>query len=142
MASVFTSRVSKTIAVPHDSEHSVTIRKLAPRHLDQAGKASQRESLENLKELGGPAFLKELQSMGGIEAVAKVAAADPLVRFDRVTLIEKGVTAWSYDAPLTRASFEDLDDETADWLAREILRLSAPRLFQTDEEAEAAQKNA
>lgn len=139
--SVFTSRVTKTIPIPHDDGATVTIRKLAPRHLDQAAKEAQRESLEQLKAMGGPAFMKELQALGGDKTVQAATKADPLLLFDAVTLLEKGVTGWSYDAPIARESVEDLDDATLTYLAREILKLAKPALFQTEDEAEAARKN-
>jgi hypothetical protein len=139
--SVFTSRVTRTVAIPHDPEQTVTLRKLAPRHLEAAAKVAQHRSIEDFKAIGGAAFLKELQGMGGDKAATGAAKVDPLLQFDRLTLIQKGVTEWSYDAKLEPETFEDLDDETQEFLAREVLRLARPALFQTDEEQADARKN-
>jgi hypothetical protein len=139
--SVFTSRVTKEIAIPHDEGQTATIRKLAPRHLEAAAKEAQRQSLADLRDMGGAAFMRELQSLNTGDTVARAAVADPLGTFDRLTLLEKGVTGWSYDVPVGREAFEDLDDDTAEFLAREVLRLAKPALFQTEAEAEAARGN-
>lgn len=145
--SVFTSRVTVTLPIPHDLDHSVTIRKLAPRHLEAAAKASQLKSIAELKEIGGPAFLKELEQLGdgdkkkAEEKAADAAKRDPLLTYDPIVLIEKGLKEWTYDATRTAESYEDLDDVTRDYIAREILRLSKPALFQTEAEQKADQKN-
>lgn len=139
--SVFTSRVTVSIPVPTDPEQTVTIQKLAPRHLDAAQKKSQADSLAHLREMGGPAFLKELSGLGDAEKKGAGDTRDPLLAFDHLTLIVKGVKGWSYDAPLTPESFEDLDEDTQTALAREVLKLSRPKLFQTPAEAETDQKN-
>ena len=143
--SVFTSLVTTTLEVPTDSGQSITIRKLAPKHLKAASRAAQMESLEDLKAIGGPAFLRELTALGADETaqretVKAAAKADPLMTFDRLTLLEHGVTAWTYERALGPEALEDLDDETREWLAREVLKLARPALFAEDE-GEAEQKN-
>lgn len=145
--SVFTSHVTKRVEIPHDAGAFVVLRKLAPKHLDAAAKSNQRQSLDDLNALGGPAILKAIREMESdakkpIEEIAKAAVkSDPLTSFDRIVLMQKGITSWSYDAPLTVESFEDLDDETAAFLAGEVLKLAKPSLYQTKAEAEADQKN-
>ena len=140
-SSVFTSRVTKTIPIPHDEGQSVTIRKLAPRHLEQAAKESQRQSFAELREMGGAAFLKELRSLNE-DDIKTATARDPLMLFDRITLMEKAVLAWTYvDVERTRETFEDLDDDTQVLLATEILKLSKPSLFVTKTEEETERKN-
>ena len=139
--SVFTSRVTVTVPVPTDPDQTVTLQKLAPRHLDAAQKKSQADALASLRDMGGPAFLKEMAGLGDAEKKAATGQRDPLLAYDSVTLLVKGIKAWTYDAPLTAESFEDLDEETQTALAREVLKLSRPRLFQTAAEAETDQKN-
>jgi hypothetical protein len=138
MRSVFTSRITDTIDIPHDPGQSVTIRKLAPRHLEMAAKAQQLKAIGDLKEMGGPAFMKELQ---GLSDEQRKAVTDPMQRYDRLTLIAKGVTAWTYPEERIAENFEDLDDQTAEFIARAVLKLAKPDLFRTEEEVEAATKN-
>jgi hypothetical protein len=51
------------------------------------------------------------------------AAPDPLMSYDRLYLLESGITAWSYSDTV---DVEQLDDPTAQWAAREILAYSVP----------------
>ncbi len=80
------------------------------------------------------------------EQAAKINA-DPLNQYDKYVVCKKGLVSWTFeDVPLSTpsdidAAVEDLDDEALDFLAREILKLSKPSLFQTAPEAEADQKN-
>ena len=136
--SVFTSRVTRTIEIPHDPGQKVNIRKLAPRHLEAASKEAQRQSLADLKAMGGPAFVKELQALTETQ---RVQIPDPMNLYDRIVLLAKAVTGWTYDEPADVASYEDLDEPTLNHIAREILTLSKPELFQTAEESAEARKN-
>lgn len=139
--SPFTSLCTMVLAVPGTDDQSVTIRMLAPEHLEQAAKAQQRKVLHELREMGGASVLKEFQELATGPS-AMPGASDPLLLYDRVTLLEKGIIAWTYAPEITRAVCADLNDETAGFLAREILKFSKPSLFLTAAEAEAAQKNA
>ena len=143
--SVFTSRVTDTVTIP--DEGSVTIRKLAPRHLEAARKEQTRKSLKEMKEIG-PAFWKELQSLNDKEKEAerqKAREADPLSDFDRHTLLVSGIVAWTFDEPLPEekdaraGAIDDLEDDVQETVAKAILKLAKPSLFV---DAEVAQKNA
>jgi hypothetical protein len=146
--SIFASRTQQTIDLPFDVPHTVTIQKLAGRHLEQAKQANQAAAVESLRRMGGATFQRELNAIGPsvviADAVAKVQA-NPLSGYDRYVLLEKGIKAWTYvdDAgaviPVTAAAIEDLDDEAIDFLARAVLQLTKPALFAVD--AEADQKN-
>jgi len=143
--SVFSSKVTKELTVPGGTD-TITIRKLAPRHLEAAAKEQQREFFANLKSMSdGIDEFKKLRD--GEKKDPKPSAGDddgptnPLVLFDRLTLIEKGVIGWSFAEERTRENFEDLDSDTAEWLATEILTLAKPRLFQTKAQAAEDRKN-
>ncbi|MCC6909081.1 MAG: hypothetical protein IT430_14150 [Phycisphaerales bacterium] len=137
--SVFTSLVTDVLTVPN-TEQTITIRKLAPKHLEEARRASQERAFEDMKrtrEVLPPEMLAGLLAKSE-KADTPKEKPDPLLTHDRVTLMQRGVTAWSFAQPLTPDSFEDLDDDTADWLAGAILRLSKPSLYAAED---AAQKN-
>lgn len=139
--SAFTSDVTKVLKLPEPFEpHTVTIRKLKPRHRKQAAQEAQRASVEDFRKMGGSQFLKELGSIS--DAEKKAVVPGPLDMHDTVTLLSKGIIEWSFDKPLEPDSFEDLDESLQDFLAREILALAKPSLFQNDEEEEADTKNA
>lgn len=159
MSSPFASRTTKTIPIPFDPPNEVTIQKLAGRHLGKAQLENQVLAIDNLRRMGGAAFQKELEGLGDAEkraALVKEHQADPLNGYDRYEVLAKGIKSWSYEEKLdpvevvetdgvTRMripAIDDLDDEAADFIAREILRLTKPALFQTAEEIETATKNA
>jgi hypothetical protein len=142
--SIFASDTKKTIDLPFDPPHTITIQKLPGRHLGKAGQEHLYETVENLKRMGGPAFQRELQALGDEgkrKDLIDQYKADPLNSYDVDTLITKGLKAWSYEKPIDAPTIEDLDDQSRDFIAREILRLTKPSLFLTDEQAAAEQKN-
>jgi hypothetical protein len=141
--SVFTSKVTRTLNVPHDEGQTITIRKLAPRHLEAAAKEAQRTAMAEFRDMGGAAFMQELAALKSdkSEADAAPAVADPVGLFDRVTLLSKAVTAWSYEEAIDVDTLAELDEETQAWLAREVLTLAKPALFQSEADAETARKN-
>ena len=98
--SIFASRTVKTLEIPFDPPQTVTIQKLAGRHLEKAHQASLVASLDNLKLMGGPAFQRELAAIGDPQDRAEQVAAlqaDPLNAYDRYVLLAHGITGWSYD---------------------------------------------
>jgi hypothetical protein len=132
--SIFTSLVVDTIPVPGDPGQTVTIRKLAPKHLKAAMTASQRAALlefVELKRLGATEILTEIQALQADgAALAAARTADPLLLYDRTVLLQKGIIGWSYDRSHDDVeALEDLDDDASEAIARAILRLTKPSLF-------------
>ncbi len=134
----FTSLFTKVLDVPGDPDQTITIRMLAPEHLEAAAKSQQRKVMHDLREMGGMAILKEFETL---KTTGDVRAADPMLLFDRVTLLEKGIIAWSYEQKISRATCADLTEEVAEYVGREALRLAKPSLFVTPEEAQVEKKD-
>ena len=124
--SVFTSLCTETVSTV---DGTITIRKLPPQALAAAQKANLLRSVNELKTMGGPAFLKELQALGGDAAVKAAVSDDPLLLFDTLVLLERGITAWTLPMAKSDEAIADLDDETQTLVATAILRLSKPSLF-------------
>jgi hypothetical protein len=148
--SIFASRTVKTIPIPFDPPHEVTIQKLAGRHLAKAKNAFLASLFDGVRDRGGAAVQKEMQALFGNDDKAKKAEAeaevekvkaDPLNGYDKHTLISCGVKSWTYEAPIDEGAINDLDEEAVDFFAREIMLLTKPSLFQTAQDAEDAQKN-
>jgi len=141
MASIFASRTTRTIPIPFDPPHEVTIQKLAGRHLEKAKQESQLAASEFLKRMGGAGFQREMGNLGDpakVAAMVERAQADPLLRYDRLTVLEKGIKGWTYEEALSRETLEDLSEEAADFLARAILALTFPHAGETDEKKSSA----
>ena len=50
---------------------------------------------------------------------------DPLDSYDLGTLLQYGLVSWSYSRELTEETRRLLDDRTAKWLGREIVKLNS-----------------
>ena len=72
----------------------------------------------------------------------QIVNRDPVQGYDQAVLCQHGILSWSYDVKPSREAVDDLDEDTRYALAREILKLSRPKLFQSADDAEAARKNA
>lgn len=159
---MFASLTQATVQIPFDPPHTITVRKLTGKEIEQAQAANvknaaagilgrdwnervKRRMRQGIDELRLKALTPEELAARENEAAA-VELEHPLNGFDRHTIIKAGLVAWSYDTGKGEAAIkaarakaiEDLDDEGADFVALEILRLTKPALFQTAEEREAA----
>ena len=122
--SIFASRVQKTLELPFDPPHTVTIQKLSGRHLERAMQENQIAAAEFLRRMGGAAFQQELTATVVSDEDMARARSNPFMRYDRGIILQRGIKAWSYPDPITAATVEDLSEEAADFLAREILALT------------------
>lgn len=160
--SIFASQTQKTIPIPFDQPSSVTVRKLTGREIEEAQEA-HRASIATGRARSWAATFRRMLEYGTSDPDVLKAIADPLTGYDRYALVRSGLVAWSYPQPVTPIAakdaspsvgktpaqpavaasdaVEDLDDEAVDFIATEILRLTKPGLFQTNEEAEADRKN-
>lgn len=137
--SPFASLVTKVLTVPGDPGQTITIRKLAPKDLTLAVSQSTQAD-QAVRVLIGVVERGGTREGSDLELVRQEVNKDPLLLFDRVTLIDAGVIGWTYEQERSHAKYEDLDDDTQTWLARAILRLAKPSLFQGPAEAESEQK--
>ncbi len=142
--SIFSSRTTKTLEIPFDAPHTVTIQKLKGRHMGGAHDAYMQEFIGGLKKMGTPEERKGLESLvaTAVEADPDAAPDDPMAGFDRYYVLEHGIVAWSYEHAVTAEAIDDLDDDAGEFIALAILRLSKPSLFKSQNEAEAERKNA
>ena len=142
--SVFTSLVTETIAVPGmPPGQTVTVRKLAPRALAEAARVQQMAAVveaRRMQEAMGAEMFETVSRVKSSEIKA-LREADPVSLYDRVSLMSAGVVSWTLERVVGIEAFEDLDDDTQDWLATAILRLSKPALFRSEAEQETDQKN-
>jgi hypothetical protein len=141
--SIFTSFVTETLDVPGMPGHTITIRKLAPKHLSAAAdvmKVRAQREMAQAREVLGDAFFTTLLASTPKPA-APATSDDPLAAYDRVMLMRDGVLSWTFDRVNDADAYEDLDDDMQQWLAGAILKLAKPSLYRTVDEEEAAQKN-
>jgi hypothetical protein len=147
--SSFASRHQKTIDNPFESGVTFTIQKLNGAAVEQAQAKHMASFVVGRNPRGWAGiFHEKLQQGTATNEDALKLIRDPLAGYDRLTVAKLGLVAWSYvdeaskePLPITSRTVEDLDDETLEHVATEILRLTKPRLFETVKEAETARKN-
>lgn len=147
MASPFASATtSDPIPLPGDPSQTYTVRKLTGEEVERA-QAVHAAGIAN-----GRGWANKFRSAiaRGVATDAQVAeaATDPLLGYDRTTLVKCGLTGWTFtDAKgrpkaFTAAAKADLVDEAMEVVAIDVLKLTKPGLFKTAEELEADRKNA
>lgn len=144
MSTPFASQVEKMIPIPFDLPNEVTIKKLPGRHLEKAKNAFLASLVAGVQERGGAQVQKEMQDLWNDPKAAEQVEqikADPLNGYDKYVLIEHGLVTWTYRQQVSAESIGDLDEDMVDWLAREILKLTKPKLFLSADEQMELEKN-
>lgn len=109
----------RRVEVPHEPGEWFDLRQLSWADRQAAREARQAASLAQIKALG-PDLLRDLRSQEQSNT-----ADDPLNEFDMATLLKAAVVGWSYDQPVSAATLAQLDEQTAAWVIREALGVSA-----------------
>lgn len=116
-----TRHLTKQIEIPHEAGQSITIRKLSHHQLMMAVDAVGDRAATKFAKLGETA--KHIPSPDD-PAAAKVEAEKPVNKYDRLTVLRYGITAWSYGEDPTEETISDLDEATAAWAFDEIIAFS------------------
>lgn len=152
---VLTRNVQRTLPIPHEPGESMTLRQLGWLDLSHAEEVRSNAALKNLQTMGAELFTQlQSTSLAQAESAAATATeADPLAKYDKRTLLIRGVIGWSYrepvnpldnpddpsvekrPVPVTEDAIDSLDAATADWAAREIAGLGG-RLTERQSEAD------
>jgi len=112
-------------------------KKIAEQQADPMNGYDQRTLLyKGIKSWTYPESLKPVPNPSIADAIAAAKGGD---LDSAVMSILSAVESGKYGEIIP--AVDDLDEDKADWLAREVLKLSKPSLFQTADEAKAEQKN-
>lgn len=111
--------VAKRVEIPHEEGQWMEIKRLSWRQLEVAKDIMTDNTVARFKKMGGE-VLKAFTN----EKVRQ--EADPRTQYDRGFVLEAGISRWSYDAEVAKATIEKLDEETAKWAFEEILNLHNP----------------
>ena len=122
---MLTSKIRRRIELPHEPEQWVEVRQLSYLQLDLARDIFQMRNMDRLGRLDASTRqqLAEMQlaRFQNSTTVAEVVVDDPLIGYDVQTLLQAGVIAWSYDEAVTPESVDQLDEATAEYVARELV---------------------
>lgn len=145
--SIFASAHTKDVHPPSDPTATITIQKLSGRSEELAQAKHAEGAFGGFNGRGwSNRFLGRIMAGVADEKDVRAVTKDPLAGYDRLSVVRAGVKSWSYTVdgkpkPVTAAAIEDIDDDTLEFLAIEIMRLTRPSRFLTEDEQEAARKN-
>jgi hypothetical protein len=115
--------ITKRTEVPHEAGQWIELRVLSWLRLEDARRKKMNALAGYMRELGeGAAHLGRKNGAPPVED----GAEDRLVGYDIGSLLRGGIVGWSYGA-FNVAQIEDLDEQTAEWAARELLAMSQPQ---------------
>lgn len=119
------STQTKRLDIPHEPGEYIEIRMLSARKREEAHDAKMQSIIRALS--GGADLFKSAMESGPDEPKAEKdpSEKDPLTSFDKWMILRAGIVSWSYNAKVRPDTIDDLDEETADWAAREILAFGA-----------------
>jgi hypothetical protein len=136
---------SKTVRrpLPHEEGEWFEFKQLSWAELETVERAltseAQRVAGETIRNMGGDTFVavrRAAAEQAEVKAKAAHAApAKPGERYHGGTLLRLSLVGWSYEAPLTPETIDQLDQRTYEWAVKEATELSAPT------EPEADRKN-
>lgn len=131
MGSPFASRNVKTLPIPFDPPHEVTLQKLAGRHLEKAETAAQAKWIESMDAKGGIKKQREIlrayeddkpKDVTPEPEPEKDKAVDPLAGLDPYTVCRFGIKSWTYEESLKPEPVEDDEDSPFALLQAELLK--------------------
>ena len=110
------------VTPPWEPGASFGLRLLAWPERDEAQLARTRRSFAVMEGID-PDIMAALPQRAE-DATATPTSDDPLDEYDLGTLLKYGLASWSYEQDLTEPNKALLDDRTAKWIGREIIRLN------------------
>lgn len=133
---MLTSQNVIELKLPHEPTTTVKIRQLASSHLRTARDRRREVSRAAIKDIDIDKVLAARQRIAEQErrdaeerrkngdappAEEPERPYDPYGEFDVATVLHNGIVAWSYRADVTNSNIDDLDEETEDYLFRQIV---------------------
>lgn len=115
--------VKRKLELPHEEGQFIEIRQLSYRELEEA-RESRREKVITRAAQMGPEMMANLPSTDREDI--KKAIEDPLNEFDIDVLLEKGIVSWSYPEKVSKENIWLLDEETAQFVALELVPKKRP----------------
>lgn len=113
---MITSDIVRDIDIPNEPNTTFAIRMLSHGALK---KARDTRLVELAKMIGG---INLPPSPDG--RTEREVEQNPLAGYDIATILHKGIKSWSYNVPCTPANIDELDESTAEFVAKAIIDLS------------------
>ena len=118
------------VEVPHEPGEWMEITTVSWSGLKIASRKNMAEVMKPFLDLPPEVLERLVGGAGG----ARASQEDSTDDYDKATILEKGIVAWSYDADVTPHNIAALDEETAEW----AFQLIISRNVRTKAEGEAS----
>ena len=131
-----TKDTTEQVPIPHEDGHWVQFRRLSWLEMTEAAETAERRSVKKMTQFGSEAVGAIIASHEKTAAATADTDGDgdttptkvPTVgSYDRESLLENGIMAWSYEEKVSPKAIKQLDAETARWAAEQIFELSRER---------------
>ena len=133
-----TKDITEQIPIPHEDGQWMQFRRLSWLEMTDAAETAERRSVKKMTQFGSEAVGAIIASYektaaatadtdGDGAATPTTAKAPTVASYDRESLLENGITAWSYEEKPSPKTIKQLDAETARWAAEQIFELSRER---------------
>ena len=131
-----TKDTTEQVPIPHEDGHWIQFRRLSWLEMTEAAETAERRSVKKMTQFGSEAVGAIIASHEKTAAATAdtdgdgdttPAKAPTVASYDRESLLENGIVAWSYDEKVSPKTIKQLDAETARWAAKQIFELSRER---------------
>ena len=125
------TQLTRTIPIPHEEGEWMTFAMPSWQTIEAARSAHMLGAfrrIHDLREAAGADLYDQIantrRDTESAQSQALTTPADPWQEYDKAHILAAGITAWSYDAPVTPENIALLDPETAQWAGLTLLGLS------------------
>ena len=131
-----TKDTTEQVPIPHEDGHWMQFRRLSWLEMVEAAETAERRSVKKMTQFGSEAVGAIIASHEKTAAATADTDGDgdttptkaPTVgSYDRESLLENGIVAWSDEEKVSPKAIKQLDAETARWAAEQIFELSRER---------------
>lgn len=116
---MLTYRSTQKVNIPHEEGEWVELKPLSWKDLDRARAERLRTVMDSVRAAGD--MMASLTSMARNGTDDTPTPDDPVAAYDLGALLKAGILAWSYDAVVDQENIDSLDEDTARWIARQLV---------------------
>ena len=132
---------TEQLSIPGEDGQWMQFRRLSWLEMVEAAETAERRSVKKMTQLGSEVVGAIFASHDAKQAMKTAAAtaetdgdgdatptkAPTVGSYDRESLLESGIVAWSYEEKVSPKTIKQLDAETARWAAEQVFELSRER---------------
>ena len=128
-----TKDTTEQVPIPHEDGQWMQFRRLSWLEMTEAAETAERRSVKKMTQFGSEAVGAIIASHEKTAAAtadtdgdgdATPTKAPTVGSYDRESLLESGIVAWSYEEKVSQKTIKQLDAKTARWAAEQIFELS------------------